>query len=262
MPLGTGWAQLTQERYNEVLPDGQIWSNGLPYLNFTKVSSRTKIDSLVATFGWEGMIGIFCSGDDGPNGVTDFILHRSEFPVILTPPAPSISINGNSGNRTYSYVVQGLNSDDKEVSTFSVTGSIGNGNANLSSNNSNTVSWGSIYNATKYRVYRTVNTGNNPSTGKTGLIGIVTGVSLTDTGLVGDGTSPISVADTVCMQNVLDNILKGVYVDSSGARSVWLNTHFWNLTLPYIPRISGVGNYNFQISDTPPGNPPWWREYN
>lgn len=262
MPLGTGWTQLSAQIFNEVLPNGIVWSNGLPYLNFSKVASRNKINSLVATFGWEGMIGIFCSGDGGPDRVPDFIMHRSEFPVVVTPGAPNITVVGNTGNRTYSYVIQALNAQDKELGPPSVVGSINNGNVNLSGSNFNLVTWSSVENATKYRVYRTVNGGNNPSTGKTGLIGVVATTSIADTALVGNGSSPNVLTDMVYLQNILDGILTLVYADSSGARSIWVNTHWWNVTLPYTPRIDKVGNYQFQIANNPPGNPPWWQAYN
>lgn len=264
MPLCSGWSQLTQQIYNELLPEGQTWSNGLPYLNFTKLSSRTKIDSLVATYGWSNMIGIFCSGDGGPIRVPDFILHKTEFPIITIPSAPFVSSIGNTGNRTYSYVIQGLNVDDKVVSPLSLVGSIANGNVNLNGTNYNVVSWNAVDNATKYQIFRTVNTGNNPTTGKLGLIATVNTTTLNDTGLIGDGILPSNVTELVCIQNVLDNIIKNIYVGAFGARSIWLNTHFWNYrpnrTL-YTPRIDKQGDFNINVSDDPPGNPPWWKYY-
>ncbi len=264
MPLIYGnWLTLPQEVLSETLPTGITWPDGSNYLHFNKPGSRTKIDSLVATYGWSGMIGVFISASGGPSGPPDYILHRSEFPQVGSAPTPSISLQGNNGNRTYSYVVQALNGDGKEVSLASATATTTSGNVNLGSSNFNRVSWTAVSDAAIYNVYRTANTGNNPSTGKTGLIASTSSLTLDDTGLTGDGTSPTSPTLMALWQNVLDYRVKVLYADAiSGARSFWPNFHAWvyqSNPLLWTPRYFGSGDYSFQVSDNPPGNPPWWQ---
>jgi hypothetical protein len=106
--------------------------------------------------------------------------------------APSVAPQANLGVTSYSYAVIGV--DTLGNTTAAVVTSTPMGNATLSVMDYNFVSWASN-GAASYTVYRTAS-GGAPST--TGVIASgITGTSLNDTGLAGDGTTPPVVNTTM-----------------------------------------------------------------
>ena len=101
-------------------------------------------------------------------------------PTLLSAPSiSSITQSGTAGTTSYSYKVSAQMSSGY-FTPVSAVNTTATGNATLTSTNKNNITWGSVAGALNYYVYRSASSGS-PST--TGLIGITTGTTLSDTGL-------------------------------------------------------------------------------
>jgi hypothetical protein len=65
------WTRLTQAVLDETTPEGQP-------LHFVYPGSRTALEGLLGTHGWENMVGCFVSS--GQLDIPDLIIHRGDFP--------------------------------------------------------------------------------------------------------------------------------------------------------------------------------------
>jgi len=113
----------------------------------------------------------------GGQGIS--IANAGPLPTISAPGAPTVTATGTTGTTTWAYAVAALDGKGGETAASPVT-TITNGNATLSSTNYNAISWTAVSGAAGYAVYRTT-AGGTPNT--TGLIAVVNGTSLNDTGL-------------------------------------------------------------------------------
>src|ERR1035438_6655504 len=101
---------------------------------------------------------------------------------------------GAGGSSQWIYQIVAKASDG----SYSLNGYTGNtvvGNATIDGTNYNTVTWTAVPYAVSYDVYRPTGTGISPAT--TGLIAAsVVGLTINDTGLVGDNSNPPTVTNT------------------------------------------------------------------
>lgn len=102
-----------------------------------------------------------------------------------TPSAPTVAAQGTTGSTTWAYKVTAF-SDTGETLASTAT-QITDGNATLSNDNYNEITWSTVTGAVAYGVYRTT-AGGTPSS--TGFLIKVEGVSYNDKGKAGSGSEP------------------------------------------------------------------------
>lgn len=147
------------------------------------------------------------------------------FPVLtitpLTDPAvPTVAQVGPRGAATWSYKVVGVLPNAAYHTAASAAGSVTIGNANLTVQQYNVISWSQVPGATSYDIYRTA-VGTTPSTtGKLNTSPITT-TFFADTGLAGNGsTAPATNTTGVVTGASIGTLPVGSVVSGS------------NLTLP------------------------------
>lgn len=128
-------------------------------------------------------------------GSTTFTVTEEDTRFGLLPPASqTLTVMGTAGTATWTYVITAANPGGESVASAGATTS--SGNAVLSNTNYNALSWTAIPGATGYNVYRTVE-GDSPATLGLGLIGQVTGLTFSDTGIVATDPVPVGSTDTL-----------------------------------------------------------------
>src|ERR1035438_4274322 len=114
--------------------------------------------------------------------------------ILSQPAGPTVTPVGAGGSSQWIYQIVAKASDG----SYSLNGYTGNtvvGNATIDGTNYNTVTWTAVPYAVSYDVYRPTGTGISPAT--TGLIAAsVVGLTINDTGLVGDNSNPPTVTNT------------------------------------------------------------------
>ena len=112
---------------------------------------------------------------------------------------PNGSAQGTTGSTSYSYVVVSMGGCGGAAS---LTKTISNGNASLSSNNYNAITWQTMPGAVSYNVYRTAGGATQGLIAQVPATPVAPGASaqhgVGDTGLAGDGTTPQKVINIDC----------------------------------------------------------------
>jgi hypothetical protein len=129
--------------------------------------------------------------------------------TVTTPSTPVITNGGTPGAATWTYKIVAKQIDGA-YSAASSGGTTTTGNADLDTDNFNTITWDAVPGAASYDVYRTA-VGTSPTS--TGLIATVFATTIDDTGLAGDASTAPSTA--------IDNVL--LYGDASADYPLKLN---------------------------------------
>lgn len=125
------------------------------------------------------------------------VKNLAEIVVVTQPAAPTIATQGTAGSTSYSYAVVAVQAGGTQ-SIGGLVGTIATGNAVLGTTNYNQITWAAVPGAASYNVYRTASGGTPATTGK--IASVTSGLTLNDTGLVGDGTTmPATAADNVLL---------------------------------------------------------------
>jgi hypothetical protein len=167
--------------------------------------------------------------------------------LLSTPSAPTVTPVGTTGAATWTYAISAVNANGGETLASS-GGSTTTGDATLSVNNLNRITWTPVAGAKQYKIYRTAH-GTSPATN--GLIGTVTSTNtFDDTGIATSSSSTGATYDNSA--NVL--------IDSSGditgtptqlTGSTTANGSGTNSTTLILTSATGfvIGNY-VQVSST------------
>src|SRR6185369_17636073 len=110
-----------------------------------------------------------------------------DLPPLPTVDAPTVTTAGTPGSAPWTYNIVARNPDTGQYSAVSLDGTIATGADTLTSSNYNVIRWERVNGAKVYDVYR-MGTGTSPST--TGLLRTTSGVTLNDTGIAADGSTP------------------------------------------------------------------------
>lgn len=149
--------------------------------------------------GTSATTGTVSTASSGPNDVSvaaNWSGNAIPVGAIAAAPVQASAVAASGGSlangTTYYWVVTALNANGETVKSNEQSLAISN------PNNTGTISWAAVTNATSYKVYRSTSTGTY---GATSLVGSTSGVTLNDTGAaLSSGTPPGSstaVGDTV-----------------------------------------------------------------
>ncbi|MBI4308203.1 MAG: hypothetical protein HY684_05295 [Chloroflexi bacterium] len=140
----------------------------------------------------------------------------------FAPVISSVTNVGTPGGVTYTYRVAATVTGGF-ATLASAAVSTATGNSPLDGNNKNRITWGAVPGATGYLVYRTASGGTPATTGLIATIASGSTVTVDDTGLAGDGSTPSTLTDRRGVVAVAfsptyatDRIIYAVGIDAAG----------------------------------------------